>query len=232
MPEGRGRSAIAVADRASERRVVGQRDGMLGLVRSEGPRRRRGGSSGTARVCQVQVSWQSGVLATLVSFEYAGRDCGWRASGKSSAFVDLTSQFPCSYPVLLFTPLQLPDLAAGRVIDVMADVCDVGYESEANALSLPGGATSGSPCTIVVSLSDGTVLSTTVQYQGGGAPGCCEWLNVIDSTRSRRSMAARPRARAEARREAPRAATFSWTAPRTPDLHPPERQESPKTVMV
>ena len=137
------------------------------------------GTSGNSPACTVNVQVSGAVLSAFVSFEYLGRDCGWRATGSTSLSVQADS-IGCNCPELGFAQLTLPSEVAGRVVDVTADVCQVFYNESLNSMQIAGGSASASPCTIVASLADQSALQATAEFQWLG--GCCGWGNVTSTS--------------------------------------------------
>jgi hypothetical protein len=141
-----------------------------------------GGSSGSQPVCQISVTLSDNrVLVAQADFVYVGKDCGWRATGGGVSFVDASSPSApsnCNCPNITVATIPLPTAAGGRVVDVTGDHCAPSYTTTTNSLYLAQA--QAASCTVVVSLTDGTALSTVASFDNLGA--CCGFANVLQTT--------------------------------------------------
>jgi hypothetical protein len=123
------------------------------------------GYGATSFACIINVGTPGGLAYSgEVTFQYAGRDCGWRATG-----VALPIQLPpppCPRVDINNYNLNLPVPSefAGSVWDVTTDSsCAASYDAATNSVIVPGGG--GAPtCTIIVSLDGGAALSAVASF--------------------------------------------------------------------
>jgi hypothetical protein len=143
------------------------------------------GRSESGPSCRIGAWWAGSFgYEAFVSFEYPGRDCGWRATGVAQPFTSqATPPVQCNGPGNLISWLPLPAETSGTVVDVTCDCCQASYDASQNSVVI---STASAPvCTIVVSLADGTALSAEARYRLV-APGPCTgdgyYTNALDAS--------------------------------------------------
>jgi hypothetical protein len=122
------------------------------------------GSGGTSWTCLIHVSSPTAAsYSAAVGFQYAGRDCGWRATGVLLPLAREPSP-SCTGPAILNLSLPLPADVTHRVADVTSDPsCEATYDAAMNSVDLLGAA-SAPTCTIIASLDDDSAFSTVVAF--------------------------------------------------------------------
>jgi hypothetical protein len=122
------------------------------------------GAGGSGSGCLISVSVpMAGAFEGAVAFAYAGRECGWRATGVAESLTPVWDVHPCNGPGPDLSWLPLPAYTAGKVVDVTCDCCEASYGAAMNSVTI---STASAPvCTIVVSLADGTALSAQARYK-------------------------------------------------------------------